>query len=142
MKNFILFGLFFGILLNFSLAARPSKKERQVMFDECLAEVPVELEIAEALRAFNFTSEDPNGKCFIKCLCLKETLCHEAINVEMIEGIVPPMAQRMVRENGVTCGEIMGENDCDTAYMRFKCFNNGIPRYIRNMLRDMEQFLF
>lgn len=47
------------------------------MFDECLEEVPVDPVIAEAYRAYNFTTEDANGQCFIKCLCLKERLCHE-----------------------------------------------------------------
>lgn len=47
------------------------------MFDECLEQVPVDLEVAEAYRAYNFTSEDTNGQCFIKCLCFKEKLCNE-----------------------------------------------------------------
>lgn len=49
------------------------------MFDECLGEVPVDPEVAQAYRAYNFTNEDANGQCFIKCLCLKERLCHEGM---------------------------------------------------------------
>lgn len=47
-----------------------------------------------------------------------------------------------VRENGVMCSAMEGDNECETAYVRFKCFNNGIPRYLRNMLRDLELYLF
>uniref|UniRef100_A0A336LUQ3 CSON001234 protein n=1 Tax=Culicoides sonorensis TaxID=179676 RepID=A0A336LUQ3_CULSO len=139
----LIFVFLYLVSSSIAFPERPSKKDRQTMFNECLSEIPVNPDIAIEYRAFNLSNEDPNGQCFIKCLCLKEGVCYEdgKINIEMIQGSVPDMAHRMIKENGIMCSAMEGDDDCNTFFVRYKCFNNALPRYLRNMLRDMEQFL-
>lgn len=84
---------------NYLQGTRPTKKERDILFNDCITETNVDPDIAKSYREYNFTNEDPIGQCFVKCICLKENLCdaeHLKIITTTIEESVPPMAQKMV----------------------------------------------
>jgi len=122
--------LIFLTIIAVALAAeyKPLPAEIEAKLKDCQTETKTTDALVKQIFLHKFDFDDESGKCYIKCSCRVTGFCDEKINLlpapfAQKKGIPLEKASKAIE----SCNKLFGKDDCDTAFVRFKCFFNEVP---------------
>ncbi|XP_011180837.1 general odorant-binding protein 56d [Zeugodacus cucurbitae] len=122
MKSNILLAIL--IALSAVVAAHKSHKPSQAhqFYEECLKESGASPALLDPLKKGDFNAVGDKAKCFLKCLENKKGILENGAPNEADIRKVRKVGNEEPKNILAKCNGLMGANECDTAFLLYKCY--------------------